>query len=203
MDMTGAYVVKADQQTVWDALNDPEKLKQAIPGCESIEKLSETEMEAVATTAVGPVKAKFKGKVTLSELDPPNSYVLSGEGKGGAAGFAKGTAKVSLAPVEDGTELSYVVNATVGGKLAQIGQRFIDSTAKKLADEFFVNLSEIAQSSMPDGAAPTAPAATAAQTPAQDAPAAGSSGLPAYVWVIGLTIIIAALVMLAESMPAR
>ena len=138
MKMSGEYTLNAGREDVWQALNDPEVLKLCIPGCESIEKLSDTEMEAVATAKVGPVKAKFKGKVQLSDLDPPNSYTISGEGSGGAAGFAKGGAKVTLADADGGgTVLAYDVDATVGGKLAQIGQRLVDGAAKKMADQFF------------------------------------------------------------------
>jgi len=140
MKMSGEYTLNAEREAVWQALNDPEVLKASIPGCESITMLSETEMEAVAVAKVGPVKAKFKGKVQLSELDPPNGYTITGEGSGGAAGFAKGGAKVALAEAEGGgTVLSYDVDANVGGKLAQIGQRLIDGAAKKMADDFFTN----------------------------------------------------------------
>ena len=140
MKMQGEYVVPAAREAVWEALNDPEVLKACIPGCESVEKTSETEMQAAVTAKVGPVKAKFKGKITLSDLDPPNGYTISGEGSGGAAGFAKGGAKVALSDTDDGTLLAYDVDAQVGGKLAQIGQRLIDGTAKKMADQFFANL---------------------------------------------------------------
>ena len=130
------------REAVWDALNDVEVLKACIPGCETITKHSDTELEATVSAKVGPVKAKFTGAVTLSDMDPPNGYTISGQGKGGAAGFAKGGAHVSLVEIDTGTQLSYVVNANVGGKLAQIGSRLIDSTAKKMADQFFSKLSE-------------------------------------------------------------
>ena len=143
MKMTGEYTLNASKEAVWQALNDPEVLKECIPGCESIDMTSDTSFEAVATAKVGPVKAKFKGNVELSDLDPPNGYTISGEGSGGAAGFAKGGAKVALADAEGGgTVLSYDVDATVGGKLAQIGQRLIDGAAKKMADEFFAKFAE-------------------------------------------------------------
>ena len=143
MDMTGEYHIPASRETVWKALNDPDVLKQCIPGCEELEKKSDTEFAAKVTAKVGPVKAKFGGAVTMSDLDPPNGYTISGEGTGGAAGFAKGGAKVAL--TEDGgvTVLSYTVNATVGGKLAQIGSRLIDSTAKKMANDFFAKFAEV------------------------------------------------------------
>ena len=143
MKMSGEYTLNAGREAVWQALNDPEVLKQCIPGCESIEMTGENEMEAVAVAKVGPVKAKFKGKVQLSDLDPPNSYTISGEGSGGAAGFAKGGAQVKLADADGGgTVLSYDVDATVGGKLAQIGQRLVDGAAKKMADQFFEAFAE-------------------------------------------------------------
>lgn len=137
MDMTGQYRIEAPREKVWAALNDPTVLKACIPGCEEIVKLSDTEMNATATVALGPVKAKFKGKVTLSDLNKPESYTLSGEGQGGAAGFAKGEAKVKLTPDGDATIMEYAVKANIGGKLAQLGQRLIDGAAKKMADDFF------------------------------------------------------------------
>ena len=137
MEMTGEQIIPAAQGEVWRGLNDPEVLKACISGCESIEKLTDTEYTVVTTAAIGPVKAKFKGKLLLADLDPPNSYSLSFDGQGGAAGFGKGTAKVSLATEAAGTRLSYAVKAQVGGKLAQIGSRLIDGVAKKLADDFF------------------------------------------------------------------
>jgi uncharacterized protein len=137
MTMTGEVLLSAGRDKVWAMLNDPEVLKACIPGCEQLDKTSESEFQAVATVKVGPVKARWKGKVRLSDLDPPNSYRISGEGEGGAAGFAKGGAKVSLSDYEGGTRLSYDVEAQIGGKLAQLGQRLINSAAKKTADDFF------------------------------------------------------------------
>ncbi len=142
MDMSGEYRIPATREAVWAALNDPEVLKECIPGCESLEKSSDTEMAAVVTMKVGPVKAKFKGTVTLSDFDPPKSYKITGEGKGGAAGFAKGGADISLAEDGQDTILTYTAKAQVGGKLAQLGSRMIDSTAKRIADEFFGNLAK-------------------------------------------------------------
>lgn len=143
MDMSGDILINANQQSVWDALNDADVLVKAIPGAESVEKTSETEFTAVAKNKIGPVTAKFKGDVTLSDIDAPNGYTISGKGSGGAAGFAKGSAKVTLNEEGDLTRLSYEVHATVGGKLAQIGQRLVDSSAKKMADEFFDKFSAI------------------------------------------------------------
>ena len=141
--MKGEVVLPADRATVWARLNDAETLKASIPGCESLDKLSDTEMQAVAKIRIGPVSARFKGKVNLSDLDPPNSYRISGQGDGGIAGFAKGGANVRLSDADGGgTKLSYDVDAQIGGKIAQLGGRLIDSTAKKLADEFFANFAK-------------------------------------------------------------
>ena len=140
MVIEGEERITAPVETVWRALNDPEILKACIPGCETLEKTSDTELEAAVTLKVGPIKAKFKGFVELSNLNPPHSYTISGEGKGGIAGFAKGSADVSLR--EDGpdaTILSYTAKADVGGKMAQLGGRLIESTSKKLASQFFAD----------------------------------------------------------------
>jgi uncharacterized protein len=142
MDMTGQYRIPAPREQVWAALNDPAMLKASLPGCESLEKLSDHEFAATVVAKVGPVKAKFNGNVTLSNLNPPESYTISGEGKGGAAGFAKGGADVRLSEEGDVTVLTYTAKADVGGKLAQLGSRLIDGTAKKMADEFFDNFSQ-------------------------------------------------------------
>lgn len=143
MDMTGEQRIEASRDQVWAALNDPAILKACIPGCQTIEKTSDTEMTAAVTLKIGPVKASFTGKVTLSDLDPPKSYTIGGEGAGGIAGFAKGEAKVRLE--EDGiaTLLHYEVKAQVGGKIAQLGARLIDGTAKKLAGEFFTTFGKV------------------------------------------------------------
>jgi hypothetical protein len=137
MEMTGERRIPAPRQLVWERLNDPETLKSCIPGCESVEKTSDTEFTAKVVARVGPVRASFSGKVTMSDLDPPAGYTITGEGTGGVAGFAKGGAKVALE--EDGGEtiLRYTVQAQVGGKLAQIGSRLVDGTARKMADDFF------------------------------------------------------------------
>jgi uncharacterized protein len=137
MTMAGEQMLTAPREKVWAALNDTEVLKACIPGCETLDKLSDTEFMAVATNKIGPVKARFKGKVRLTDLDPPNGYRISGEGDGGIAGFAKGGAIVTLVDKEGGTLLSYNVEAQIGGKLAQLGQRLINGVAKKLADDFF------------------------------------------------------------------
>lgn len=142
MNLSGQYILEANREKVWEALNDPDVLKQSIPGCQSLEKKSDTEFEAKVTTKIGPMKMTFTGSVTLSNLNPPKSYKISGQGKGGAAGFAKGSADVSLDEVAEGTQLNYDVKANVGGKLAQLGARLIQSTSKKLADDFFSKFKE-------------------------------------------------------------
>ncbi len=189
MEMKGEYRIAAPRQKVWDALNDPEILKQCIAGCEELDKTSNTEFTARVHTRVGPVSAKFTGKVELSEIDAPNGYRISGEGQGGVAGFAKGGAAVKL--TEDGGEtvLTYEANATVSGKLAQIGSRLIDATARKMADDFFGKFAEAVggPAEAPEAAEAEAPVAapTAALAPAAGA-AAPSGGLSPAVWVGGL-----------------
>ncbi|HWE77037.1 MAG TPA: carbon monoxide dehydrogenase subunit G [Pseudolabrys sp.] len=139
MTMTGEVQLPASREVVWQKLNDAEVLKACIPGCEELNKTSDTEFQAVAVTKIGPVKAKFKGKVQLTDLDPPNGYRISGEGDGGIAGFAKGGATVALSDKDGGTLLTYNVEAQIGGKLAQLGQRLVNGASKKLADDFFRN----------------------------------------------------------------
>lgn len=167
MKMSGEEIISAARETVWKALNDPQILKQCIPGCESITKHSDTQLEAKVTVKVGPVKAGFTGIVNLSDLDPPNSYRISGEGKG-IAGLANGGADVSLADAEGGTRLSYDVDAQVGGKLAMLGSRLIDSTARSLATQFFDKFAKIVGSLKPE-AAPAAPKKKAAKKPVKKA----------------------------------
>jgi uncharacterized protein len=139
MTMNGEIQLAASREVVWAKLNDPDVLKACIPGCEELEKTEDQGFRAVAKMKVGPVSARFRGKVTLSDLDPPNGYKISGEGEGGMAGFAKGGAKIDLVDRQGGTLLSYRGGAQTGGKLAQLGQRLINGSAKKLADEFFAN----------------------------------------------------------------
>lgn len=212
MQMTGQYRIEAPRETVWRALNDVEVLRQCIPGVEEIEKTSDTSFSAKVRAKVGPVSARFAGEVTLSDLDPPNGYTISGEGKGGAAGFAKGGAKVRLADDGPATLLSYEVDAQVGGKLAQIGSRLIDGTAKKMADDFFSRFAatvggEIAAPQPAPIAAQAAPAAHeahAAPAPAAAPPAAKpeqldpdkdvGAGASLGVWVTGLLVAVLLLV---------
>jgi carbon monoxide dehydrogenase subunit G len=137
MEMSGEYKIPAPREKVWAALNDPVVLKASIPGCQELVKVSDTEMTAKVLARVGPVKATFNGHVTLSNIDPPNGYTITGEGKGGVAGFAKGGADVHLTEANGETVLKYTAKAQVGGKLAQIGARLIDASAKQMADEFF------------------------------------------------------------------
>jgi len=153
MDMSGEQRIEASVEEVWAALNDVDVLKASIPGCQSLEKTSETEMTAAVTLKIGPVKAKFKGEVELTNLNPPHSYTIVGEGKGGIAGFAKGGADVTLTEDGDATILAYTAKADVGGKIAQLGSRLIDSTSKKLAGQFFEKFGEIVEG---DGEAETA-----------------------------------------------
>jgi hypothetical protein len=194
MDLTGDYRIPAPRETVWAALNNPEILKVCIPGCEELNKTSDTEFVARVIAKIGPVKAGFGGKVTLGDLDPPNGYTITGEGQGGAAGFAKGGAKVRLEAVDGGaaTVLHYSADAQIGGKLAQIGSRLVEGTARKLADEFFAAFAAQASAAAPAAAAPVAEAAP--QPVAQPAPviaSAASSGLSPVLWIIGLVVIVA------------
>jgi hypothetical protein len=202
MDMTGEVRLPAPRETVWRALNDPEILKQSIPGCDEIQKLSDTEMTARVSAKVGPVSAKFAGKVTLSDLDPPNGYTISGEGQGGVAGFAKGGAQVSLKDDTGGTMLAYKVHAQVGGKLAQIGSRLIDATARKMADEFFTRFAAAVGTGAqaPAGAttgeaAAEAPARMTASPSDRPAPPEGKR-VPPFVWAALLTGLVALLLYL-------
>ena len=140
MKFTGEHEIPASREEVWAALNDPQALKESLPGAEVVTKVSDNEFTATVQAKVGPVRAKFKGKIELSDIDAPNGYTIAGEGSGGAAGFAKGSAKVTLSDGEaGGTKLAYDVDAAIGGKLAQIGQRLIQGTAKKMSDDFFNN----------------------------------------------------------------
>ena len=218
MDMTGEYRIAAPRQKVWDALNDPEILKQAIPGCETITKHSDTEMSATVRAKVGPVSARFGGKVTISDRDPPNSYKIMGEGTGGPAGFAKGGATVKLTDDGDGTMLSYVVEANVGGKLAQIGSRLIDATARQMAENFFAKFAQVVISSTAAATAPSAPPPAAAaeappvavavtppppsasvevpppsRTAPSDAPVGARGSLSPTVWIAILAVVVIAL----------
>lgn len=199
MDISGEYPIKASRAAVWAALNDPDILKSAIAGCEELVRDGEG-FTATVVAKVGPVKAKFGGRITLSDVDPPNGYTITGEGQGGAAGFAKGNAKVALE--EDGsggTILKYTAGAQIGGKLAQIGSRLIEGTAKKMADDFFSAFAAavVAQPGVGVSEAvtetPTStsePATIAASTTA--APSEEQKGLHPAVWITGLVAVIGA-----------
>jgi len=166
MELTGSRQIAADRAAVWAALNDPEVLKAAIPGCQAMSGSPESGFEATVKQKVGPVSATFHGVVALSNVVPGVSYTISGEGKGGAAGFAKGGADVRLEDAGGGTLLSYDVRANVGGKLAQLGSRLIDGFAKKLADQFFENFSAAVDAPAPDAAATVAAEAGSGAAPA-------------------------------------
>ena len=140
--MSGEQLIPASQQDTWEALNDPAMLKQCVPGCEAIDPIGDNQYQVLMVARVGPVSAKFKGKLTLSDIQAPNSYSIAFEGQGGAAGFAKGGAHVRLSPEGEATKLAYDVKASVGGKLAQIGSRLVDAAAKKVADDFFRNFNQ-------------------------------------------------------------
>lgn len=142
MEMSGEERIPAAQADTWAALNDPEILKACVPGCESIERVADNEFQVLMVARIGPVSARFKGKLALSDLNPPNSYAIAFEGQGGAAGFGKGSARVQLAPDGEGTLLVYQVKASVGGKLAQIGSRLVDAAAKKISQDFFAAFNE-------------------------------------------------------------
>jgi carbon monoxide dehydrogenase subunit G len=175
MDMTGERRIPAPRSKVWDALNDPAVLKASIPGCDSLEKTSDTAMKASASVKIGPISARFAGRVELSDIDAPNGYTISGEGQGGVAGFAKGGAKVALVDDGDGTLLSYDVKAQVGGKIAQLGARLIDASAKQMADAFFDRFTAILTP-----APATAPAPILAPTPELETTAAMPDTTPSY-----------------------
>lgn len=190
MKLTGENRIKAPPHAVWRALNDPDVLRRSIPGCESLEKISDTEFKATVGTKIGPVQARFTGQVQLTDLDPPNGYTISGSGSGGMAGNAKGGAKVRLEPDGDGTRLTYDVDAQVTGKLAQLGSRLIDSTAKMLAGQFFNRFEEIVGQAQADevaggDAGGGADAAVSAAKPAADG--SGSKTIPAWLWALVIT----------------
>jgi carbon monoxide dehydrogenase subunit G len=180
MKLTGENRINARPAEVWRALNDPDVLRRAIPGCESLEKVSDTEFKATVGTKIGPVQARFSGQVQLSDLDPPNGYTISGSGSAGPAGNARGSARVRLEPDGNGTKLSYDVDAQVAGKLAQIGSRLIDSAAKMLAGQFFNRFEEIV-----GGPAP------AEQVPGAAAPTKGGiQEIPVWAWAVGAAILV-------------
>jgi carbon monoxide dehydrogenase subunit G len=177
MDMQGQRVLHVTQAQAWDALNDPAILKSCIPGCDKFELTEANVYNVGVAIKIGPVSAKFTGKVTLSDIQAPNSYALNFEAQGGVAGFGKGESKVSLHPHAEGCELQYTVHSTVGGKLAQLGQRLIDGAAKSLAEDFFKRFDEALQAKYP-ATEGEAPVVTSTE---QAAPSAGS--VPTWVWI--------------------
>jgi len=184
MDFTGRYQIPAPPEAVWAGLTDPETLAVAIPGCEALTKTSDSEFSGTVTLKIGPMKASFKGKVTLSEMEPPHRLLLTGNGDGGVAGFATGGAEIVLTPKDGGTELTYKAGANIGGKLAQIGQRLIDGAAKQLADQFFERFA----------AQLTPKAQPPAETQAEDPPA--RQGFHTGIWALGLIGVVVILLVL-------
>jgi hypothetical protein len=189
MDMQGSRVLGASRQQAWDALNDPEVLKACIPGCDKVEPTGENQYAIGMAVKVGPVSARFGGKIQLQDVQPPASYTLRFEGQGGAAGFGKGTAKVRLEPRDPGCELFYTVNAQVGGRIAQVGQRLIDGVARSMAEDFFRRFEAELQRRYPaPAAASPAPTVMAAAPSEQNVAAAGGGGLPLWLWAAGLLV---------------
>lgn len=204
MRMTGEERIAAPRQKVWEALNDPEVLRQAIPGCQSLSQDAPDKLSAVVEVKIGPIGARFNGAVTLSDIDAPNGYTISGEGQGGMAGSAKGGAKVSLTDDGDGTLLTYEVNADVGGRLAQLGGPIIDATAKQLAGKFFKKFNEIVSgasaapaataiaSSAAAAATGQAPALAAAPAVYAAAPVPAAAGGSVWPWAVALAMAVLA-----------
>lgn len=176
MDMQGSRYLGVTQQQAWDALNDPEVLKLCIPGCDKVEPTGEGQYAIGMTARIGPVSARFNGKIQLQDVVPPASYTIVFEGQGGAAGFGKGNAKVALAPAPAGCELTYTAQAQVGGKIAQVGQRLIDGVAKSMAEDFFKRFDEEMQRRHPEVAAP------------QPVPEAPKAAVPAWAWALGALV---------------
>jgi len=198
MDMQGNRHLAVTQQEAWDALNDPEVLKTCIPGCDKVEATGENQYALGMAVKIGPVSARFSGKIQLADVQPPTSYTLNFEGQGGAAGFGKGTAKVNLSPgTEGGCELAYSAQAQVGGKIAQVGQRLVDGVAKSMAEDFFRRFDEEMQRRHPSAAPAEAAAGTAATA---SAPAAApAKRMPAWVWVLFAAVIVLGLLLLARG----
>lgn len=197
MEMTGEQIISLPQADVWRGLNDPEILKASLTGCESIELTGENQYKVSMTAAVGPVKAKFAGKLALSDIVAPNSYSITFEGSGGAAGFVKGSAQVALATEGTGTKLTYSAKANIGGKLAQVGARLIDGVARKQADDFFKKFNAIMAASAPAGAAAPSPSTGAVRA---DAPVAAAADKPADaepfnpLWFVAGTLVVMMLI---------
>jgi carbon monoxide dehydrogenase subunit G len=181
MEITGTQAIAAPRSRVWDALNDPAILKRCLPGCESVERSSPDEFKVVVAAAIGPLRARFNGTLRIAEADPPKACVMVFEGQGGPVGFGKGTSTVTLSDTPAGTELAYSAKAQVGGKLAQVGSRLIDSVAKKMSDDFFTAFREQLAPTPAPSAEPgvTTPGPTSAPAPAPAASAAAAARMPA------------------------
>ena len=204
MEMQASRTLAVSQQQAWEALNDPEVLKLCIPGCDKVEPTAENQYSVAMALKIGPVSAKFAGKITLSDIVPPESYNIAFEGSGGVAGFGKGNAQVKLVPLpadaagQASCELHYTVHASVGGKIAQLGQRLIDGAAKSMAEDFFKRFDDEMQRRFPRAEAPSADAAASADavtqpSTVQEGGATQGGGIPAWMWGAG----VAALVLLA------
>ena len=192
MDMQGSRQLAITQQQAWDALNDPNVLKTCIPGCDKVEPSGENQFTIGMALKIGPVSAKFAGKITLSNIQAPSSYKINFEGQGGPAGFGKGDAAVTLTPHLAGCDLAYTVHASVGGKIAQLGQRLIDGAAKAMAEDFFKRFDNEMQRQYPD-----VYAAKAAATDTSTSPAAmpQHTGVPVWIWVAGAAVLLAGLIL--------
>ncbi len=195
MDMQGSRPLAVTQQQAWEALNDPDILKACIPGCEKFEPTEPNTYAVTTAIKIGPVAARFSGRVTLSDIVPPTAYKLGFDAQGGVAGFGKGEAAVQLAPAATGCELSYTVHSTVGGKIAQLGQRLIDGAAKSLAEDFFRRFEEALQARYPSAAAA---APTSAGTALQTTPKAGGGGMPSWAWA-AIAVVVAAVIYMATK----
>ena len=184
MEMQGSRQLAITQQQAWDALNDPAVLKTCIPGCDKVEATGDNQYAIGMALKIGPVSAKFTGKITLSEINPPTSYKLSFEGQGGVAGFGKGSAEVRLTPNDDGCELAYTVHASVGGKIAQLGQRLIDGAAKSMAEDFFKRFDDEMQKQHPESYA-----AKMVMGDVESDTRARKPGIPVWIWVVGAAVL--------------
>jgi len=191
-------LIRAPRATVFAALNDPDVLRRCIPGCETLTQDSPTQLSATVALKIGPVAARFAGAVTLSEIDAPNGYTISGEGKGGPAGFAKGGARVTLAEAPEGTLLAYDASAEVGGKLAQVGARLIDQTARKLAGDFFARFAEIVEAQAVPEEPVAMPAVLRDDPPDEVTERAATGGIPLWAWGLGLAVLVIGLWLLSR-----
>ena len=192
MDMQGSRQLAITQQQAWDALNDPNVLKTCIPGCDKVEPSGENQFTIGMALKIGPVSAKFAGKITLSDIQAPSSYKINFEGQGGPAGFGKGDAAVTLTPNLAGCELAYTVHASVGGKIAQLGQRLIDGAAKAMAEDFFKRFDDEMQRQYPDVYAAKAATADTSTSPAA---MPQHTGVPVWIWVAGAAALLAGLIL--------